>query len=702
MAEQKQQHLLIEGMTCTNCALGVQRIIEKNGGSKPSVNFSAGEADFIASDQQQVKKIINEINKGGFKVLATKNTQKYSTSEKLFVFCLIFSIPLFMHMFVDHDAWINHPFVQIGLTLPVLFSGGIYFIKSGFSSLKTGVPNMDVLVSVGILSAFGYSLWGTATFWGTPEMHNYLFFETVTTITTLVLLGNVIEHRSVRKTTSAISDLQKLQVQQVNKIIDGEIVKTEVELIKVNDTLQINNGDAFPLDGIVTKGEFETDESMLSGESEPVYKTKNSAVLAGTLVINGSGEIKVTAAKGKSTLDHIIQLVKSAQDDQPAIQKLGDRISAVFVPIVIGAAALTFLISYFIGDIGLQKSLMHSIAVLVISCPCAMGLAAPTAIIVGVGKAAKKGILFKGGQSLERIAKTKNIVFDKTGTLTTGKFIINQLLVHDVEENLAKAIILSLCASSSHPISKSLFNVLKNENLETIKKLENITEIKGVGMTGRDEQDSYELVSSRSQEAKTKKQLDSDLVLLKNNQLIAQLWISDEIKPEAKKTIQWLKTQNIHPILLSGDKEKKCTIVAKELAIEEYYFEKKPTEKLDFIDQFNTRGATTMVGDGINDAPALAKSNLGISFGIATDAAINSSDVVLLNNNFSTLKTAIIIGKQSFRTIKQNFFWAFAYNTIAIPIAAFGHLTPIVAALSMAFSDVIVIGNSLLLRIKKR
>ena len=709
MEKQEPKILLVEGMTCTNCALGVQKIIEKNGGKNVHVNFSTGEAKYTIqgkiANKTTDEKIEEGINKGGYKVIHSTSKEKYSTVEKLFAFCLIFTLPLFMHMFASHDSILNNPIFQICLTVPVLLSGGVFFIKSAIGSLKNGVPNMDVLVSVGILSSFFYSAYGVYIYWGAPNLHDYLFFETTATVTTLVLLGNVIEHRSVRATTTAISDLSALQIDTANKVVDGKIVVLKIEEINIGDTLQINDGDSFPLDGVISQGEFEVDESMISGESEPVYKNKGHKVIGSSLVISGTGQMIASSIKGRSTLDQIISMVKDAQESKPEIQKLGDRISAVFVPVVLGISILTFFVSYFGFDSGLQKSIMQSIAVLVISCPCAMGLAAPTAIIVGIGKAAKKGILIKGGQTLEKVAKSKTIVFDKTGTLTTGNFTIDKIELNKKEEDgiaekEVNAIIVSLCAKSSHPISKSLYVQLKGTNDPV--NLTGVREQKGKGLSGKDSNKGvWELYSTKSENTKQGLQMNSDLCLLLNNHIAAQLWISDEIKEGVKDSIDWLKSNGVKPIMLSGDKKSKCETVANNLGIEEFYFEKSPEDKLGMITKLNEVNPTIMVGDGINDAPALAQSNVGISFGAATNSAINSADVVLMNKNFSSITSTVKLSRQTYKTIKQNFFWAFFYNALAIPVAAFGFLKPMVAALSMAFSDVIVVGNSILLKFKK-
>ena len=736
MGHKQTNTLLIEGMTCTSCAAGVQKIIEHNGGKQVRVNFSTGEAKYVSSKRAVHERIAKAVNKGGYHVVTGEEAPNFSRVEKLFAFCLFFTFPLFLHMFAGKNGILNDPIFQISFTLPVLLTGGFYFIKSGFSSIKNGVPNMDVLVSVGVLSSFFYSCYGVLLHWGAPDVHEYLFFETTATVTTLVLLGNVIEHRAVKQTTSAIADLNDLQSQTANKWVEGKVEQVQIKEIKLGDRLQVNEGDVFPVDGVITQGAFEVDQSMISGESEPVFKKVGSSVVGGSLVRSGTGQMIASSVVGASTLDKIISLVKDAQDSKPAIQRLGDKISAVFVPVVLGISVITFFVAFLFFDLGIQKSMMNSIAVLVISCPCAMGLAAPTAIMVGVGKAAKKGILIKGGQTLEKIAKSKTIVFDKTGTLTTGNFEINKLelkpwydlgrepndLAHDhdsllegvrlASKELFQApsqsqaaqqvyqVLLALCSKSSHPISKSLHAQLSvSHNPES---LNHVREIKGKGMRGEDVNGcEWELYSSKSENLKSGLGLKSDLCVLKDKRIIAELWISDEIKEGVKENIQWLKSNGFLPVMLSGDTKTKCTAAAKEVGITECYFEKTPKEKLDVIKKLTQENPTIMVGDGINDAPSLAQAHVGISFGEATSSAISASDVVLMNKDFSSIRSAVSLSKQTYLTIKYNFFWAFAYNMFAIPVAAFGFLKPMISALSMAFSDVLVVGNSLLLKFKK-
>lgn len=698
---EKKHNLNIEGMTCTNCAFSVERIIKKNGGESVNVNFTTGEASF--SGDVNLSQIESSINQGGFKVVEEKNEEKFTKIDKLFGFSALFTLPLLLHMVFDHDSsfgFLHNKWVQMGLTIPVLLSGGIHFIKSGISSLKNGVPNMDVLVSVGALSAFAYSLYGSF-FMPEDVQSNYLFFETTASIITLVLLGNVLEDRAVRKTTSALKDLEQLRPKTARKVIEGvKIVEVDVWDLRLDDFLQINTGDTIPVDGIIVSGELELDESMMTGESQPVFRKTLTNVISGTTVLSGSAMVRVSSIYGYSTIDKIIDLVKNAQKEKPSIQKFGDKISGYFVPIVIAVSILTFLTSFFVFGLDAQKAIMQSIAVLVISCPCAMGLAAPTAIMVGIGKSAANGILIKGGTTLENLAKADLIVFDKTGTLTTGKFILKRINTYKESEEKIKQIVLSLEQNSNHPIAESLVKTLSKQVGPLY--LHDVIEIKGTGIKGTDmEGNTYQLVSNKHAKTITTRELKSDLILFNGTSVVAELWISDEVKEDAEETIYWLKNHGFRTMLLSGDQRKNCEEISRDLYLDDYYYEKSPEEKLTIVKKLIKDHNVIMIGDGVNDAPSLATAHVGVSFGTATDIAVNSSEVVLIDKNLNALKSAILIGRQTYRTIRQNFFWAFIYNILAIPVAAFGYLTPIIAALSMAFSDVIVIGNSLLLKFKK-
>ena len=695
--ETKKLKLEVEGMTCANCAAGIKKHLENKGLQDVNVNFSTGEASWENDKNQDKNDVAKTITSLGYKIKSSSKEEEKGLSkvEKYFYLTLIFTLPLFSHMFFPKGSIIQNPLLQFILCLPVYIIGVSYFGKSAWGSIKTGVPNMDVLIFTGSSAAFFYSIYGWLINYGTPAVHHYLFFETSATIITLVLLGNVLEHKSVKKTTTAIGDLTAIQKVIAKKEIEGKITEVNFEDIRVDDILVINSGDKIPTDGIIISGTSYIDESMITGESFPVNKSVDNQVIGGTIITEGSIKIKATKIGDDTLLSQIIELVKNAQNNKPNIQKLGDQVSAVFVPVVLTISLATFFIGHYFFNIEIQDAFLRSIAVLVISCPCAMGLATPTAVMVGIGRAAKNGILIKGGDTLEKLASIKTIVFDKTGTLTTGKFIVSQFTILDGNENDVKNIIYNIEQHSSHPIAKSLCNAFQ-ENSSPLQ-LTNINEEKGISISAKIDENTYTIGSSKIYA--TPKQ--HDLFVLKNNELIATINISDELKINTDLVISSLHKRGYTTTLLSGDKKEKCNQIASELGIITTYSEQLPQDKITKIEELVSSDKTAMVGDGVNDAPALAKATIGISLGNATQVAIQSADVVLLNNeDLSQLPQTMQIGKHTLLTIKQNLFWAFAYNIVAIPIAVMGLLNPMWGALFMAFSDVIVIGNSIRLRYK--
>ena len=695
--ETKKLKLEVEGMTCANCAAGIKKHLENKGLQDVNVNFSTGEASWENDKNQDKNDVAKTITSLGYKIKSSSKEEEKGLSkvEKYFYFTLIFTLPLFSHMFFPKGSIIQNPLLQFILCLPVYIIGVSYFGKSAWGSIKTGVPNMDVLIFTGSSAAFFYSIYGWLINYGTPAVHHYLFFETSATIITLVLLGNVLEHKSVKKTTTAIGDLTAIQKVIAKKEIEGKITEVNFEDIRVDDILVINSGDKIPTDGIIISGTSYIDESMITGESFPVNKSVDNQVIGGTIITEGSIKIKATKIGDDTLLSQIIELVKNAQNNKPNIQKLGDQVSAVFVPVVLTISLATFIIGHYFFNIEIQDAFLRSIAVLVISCPCAMGLATPTAVMVGIGRAAKNGILIKGGDTLEKLASIKTIVFDKTGTLTTGKFIVSQFTVLDGDEDDVKNIIYNIEQHSSHPIAKSLCNAFQENS--SLLKLSDITEEKGISISANFDDNIYTIGSSKIYSSPEK----YDLFVLKNKELIATLNISDELKTNTDLVISSLHKRGYTTTLLSGDKKEKCNQIASELGIITTYSEQLPQDKIEKIEKLVSSNKTAMVGDGINDAPALAKATIGISLGNATQIAIQSADVVLLNNeDLSQLPQTMQIGKHTLLTIKQNLFWAFAYNIVAIPIAVMGLLNPMWGALFMAFSDVIVIGNSIRLRYK--
>lgn len=704
--------LNVEGMTCVNCAKGISTALQGMKLEGVNVDFATGEVAYEDNHEIEREAIIRKIEKLGYQVVEKKEQEEehkqwLSAIEKRFITSAVFTIPLFFgHILVSlsvlsHDSFIVNPWVQLALCVPVFVLGMAYFGRSAFNSLKSGVPNMDVLITIGSLAAFIYSVAGLFLYSG-HEVHNYLFFETAATIITLVLLGNVLEHRSVQQTTTALKDLMKMKEGTTKKVVEEHghehIIDIKIKSVKEGDILQVNHGDKIPVDGKITKGSVSIDESMLTGESLAVDKGVDDNVVGGTILVNGNLRMIAEKVGEETVLSQIIQMVRQAQHERPEIQKLGDQVSAIFVPVVLGISLLTMLLSYFVFDVSLQNSLMNSIAVLVISCPCAMGLATPTAVMVGIGRAAKSGILIKGGNTLEELAKVEKVVFDKTGTLTTGEFKISKIsTLNGVSENEIVDVLYNAEQHSSHPIAKSIVAELKNR--AGALELE-VNEEKGKGIYAKTKSgDEYAIGSNKVMEGKVQEL--HNLYILKNKELVAYVDLDDEIKPYAKETIELLNSQGRETILLSGDRKERCEELATKLGIKTVYSEQTPEQKLKMIDNLSKQAKVAMVGDGINDAPALAKATVGISMGDATQVAIASAGVVLLSKEgLKQLYQAFAVSKHTLITIKQNLFWAFFYNVIAIPIAAIGLLSPMIAALSMAFSDVVVIGNSIRLKVK--
>lgn len=697
----KDQNELIElnvtGMHCNNCALSVHKLLEKKGLKDIYVDFANEEVKFSDSENATIPEIIKDIEGLGFKVYENEQAPQerfYERVENKFYFSLLFALPLFAHMFLPFH-WLHDPLVQLALCIPVFTLGFLHFGKSAYHSLKNGMPNMDVLVFVGFTSAFIYSLIGTVYQLGP----NYMFYETTAVIITLVFLGNVFEKRSVSQTTTAVRDLLKYQRVKAIRIINGENETIDSRQIASGDILLVNSGDKIPADGDIIWGEGTVNESLITGESVPVEKVKYDAVIGGTILEQGTIKISATKVGKHSVLSQIIEIMKRAHASKPPIQRLGDRVAGIFVPVVISIAVLTFLLSYFVFNLPLGETLMRSIAVLVISCPCAMGLATPTAVMVGLGRAAKQGVLIKGGATVEEMANLKYMVFDKTGTLTTGEFAIRSMENEGLTQEEAASIVVGLEAYSSHPIARSLVNSLQQQ--ASIKYIfTRVEEIKGLGIKAIDQHgNTYEIGSNRLVDQSIGERYD--IFLKRNGIIVSKINIEDQIKPEAAELIKVLKEMNIEPVLLSGDKHEKCDWVAEQLGIGVVHAEKLPQEKLELIDQYKAKGTTAMVGDGINDAPALTTADVGISLGNASQVAIQSAKVILLNNDLKSVITLLRVGKHTLITIKQNLFWAFFYNIFAIPMAAMGYLGPMLAALAMASSDVVVIGNSLRLKIKK-
>jgi P-type Cu+ transporter len=691
----------VEGMSCSACAQTINGFLEKKGMKEVRVSLTAGEAQFQnvpGLPELELKKGIENL---GYHVADEEGNKKYPNKFVRYLFiCVPFTLILQLHMLghVPFLHWLMNPWIQLILCIPVYVTGMNYFGKSAIHSLLQGSTNMNVLIALGATAAFLYSL--TGTLFGLGE--TYLFYETSAAIISLVFFGNYIEERSLQTTQRALTRLVKTQKVTANMIAFDDqhqeiLFPVDSMQLKSGDLLLIRSGDQIPADAKILWGEGQVDEAIVTGESFPVNKKPKDLIIGGSILISGSFKAQVTASAKDSVLSNMINLVKRAQSDKPKIQLLADRISAVFVPVVIGIALITFLVNYMVHH-NLSSSVMRSIAVLVIACPCAMGLATPAAIAVGLGRAAWNGILFRKSDSLELFKKIRQVVFDKTGTLTTGSFSIKEFEILDpsLDEKEFRQIIFSLEKYSSHPIARSVTVAWKVQPELRWNKVE---EIKGYGIQATSLQGDVYKAGSGAFIGNVFE--DHTIWLMKNNRVAGWLDMQDEIRPEAPEVIAYFKKRKIRTILLSGDLKQKSNEVATMLGIDEVIAEQTPLQKLQQLERLNDLSPTVMVGDGMNDAPALSRASIGISMSDASQIAVQTADVVLMNSGLKKLPLAMQLGVQTFLTIRQNLFWAFFYNILAIPVAAFGLLTPSVAAAAMAFSDVILLINSSRLFVKK-
>ena len=700
-------------MTCANCALAVNKYLKKQGAENISVNVINGDVSFVLNDNNP-EQIAEGIESLGYKVVAAPGHHGHDhshafgagmlgTNLRRFLFCLPFTALLLLHMFpAVHNStafgWIMNPWVQLALTIPPFLVGMIYFGRSAVNSIRNRMPNMNVLITTGAAAAFIYSLIGTLGNMGS----DYLFYETAATIITLVFLGNYLEDASIASTQKALKALVKSQKVMANMIaFDGDhkehIFPIENTQLKVGDLILINTGEQVPVDCKILWGDVLVNEAIITGESIPVSKGKKAQLIGGSIVEQGTAKAQVTAVGSDTVLANILQLVQQAQGEKPPVQQLADRISAIFVPAVLLIALVTLAANWiFLNEF--TPALMRSIAVLVIACPCAMGLATPAAIAVGLGRAARNGILFRNAKSLEIFRNIRQVVFDKTGTLTTGSFRIAEYRALGIHDDQFKSIVFSLEKHSAHPLAKSIVRAWSGSREIRWKQVE---ETKGKGVFAVDTEGNHYSAGSYAIAASVTSDDSHNVYVLQNNQLVGWIDLQDELRPESKAVVQYLHAKGINTILLSGDRYEKTKQLADSLGIREVIAGQTPEQKLEKIAALSAESPTVMVGDGINDAPALAKATVGISMSEASQVAVQSAQVVLMNQGLARLPMALGLGRHTYLTIKQNLFWAFLYNIIAIPVAAFGFLTPMFGALVMGLSDVVLAANSVRLFVKK-
>jgi P-type Cu+ transporter len=734
----RQKTVGIEGMTCASCVARVEKTLRSiEGVVDASVNLATEEAVIrYSSDFLTDGEIEKAVGKAGYSVSRIETSEdreeyrarEYRLLKIKFIASLFLTIPItaiemgmmwqqtpFLHS-VPHQTW---NYILFILTAPVLFWGGSRFFTGFWTTLKHFTADMNTLVAIGTSAAFFYSSVATfapGVFFAADEIP-HVYYDTAAVIITLILLGRLLESRAKNRTSEAIKKLLGLAPKTARVIRDEGELDIPLRDVRVDDLLLVRPGERLPVDGIIYKGTPTVDESMITGEPIPVEKKPGDRVVGGTILINGSLTYKATRVGEKTVLAQIIALVRNAQASKAPIQRLVDRIAAVFVPTVIGIAILAFSGWYFLGtaEPRFTIALLNFVAVLIIACPCALGLATPTAIMVGTGKGAETGILIKSSESLEKAREITTVIFDKTGTLTEGKPVVTDFITvtDTIEPDKLMQYIGSLEHKSEHPLAQAIVRYLGEREIEP-GDTDHFKTHTGMGIEGSinghtlvigngsfvhskgidiDRSRIDSLVRQFQDETKTVVYVSVD------NEISALIGIADVIKKGAQNALKALKEEGLDIIMLTGDNRRTAAAIAREAGIESFRAEILPEGKASVVEEYQRMGkVVAMVGDGINDAPALARADLGISIGTGTDIAIEASDITLMRGNLTDVVNAIRLSRKTFKTIKQNLFWAFIYNAIGIPMAAFGLLNPMFAAFAMAFSSVSVVTNSLRLK----
>ncbi|MCI0763999.1 heavy metal translocating P-type ATPase [Bacillus sp. TL12] len=717
----------IEGMTCAACATRIEKVLNKmEGVSSATVNLATNSAVVEYNEGLlSTENILEKIKKIGYKgQIRSEDIDRSERKEEVIkekkrqlIISIILSLPLLYtmvgHMPFDTGLPMPHilmnPWFQLLLATPVQFYIGGHFYVGAYRALRNKSANMDVLVALGTSAAYFYSLYEALKTLSNSAYVPDLYFETSAVLITLILVGKYFETLAKGRTTEAISKLLSLQAKDALVVREGQEIRVPLEEVVIGDTIIVKPGEKIPVDGMVTSGISSVDESMITGESIPVDKKERDAVIGAT--INANGVLTIRAEKvGKDTaLAGIIKIVEEAQGSKAPIQRLADVISGIFVPIVVAIALVAFIVWYFFiipGD--LPKALEVGIAILVIACPCALGLATPTSIMVGTGKGAEKGILFKGGEFLEGTHKINAVLLDKTGTVTKGKPEVTDVL--EFEQGMLDYAI-SAESASEHPLAHAIVEYGKKNEIK-LKDLKQFSAIPGHGIEANIE-DKKILVGTRklmneqsveiSQHEEVMKELEyqgkTAMLVAIDGKLAGIIAVADTVKESSKYAIQTLKEIGIEVYMVTGDNKRTAEAIAKLVDVDHVYAEVLPEDKANIVDDLQKQGKrVAMVGDGINDAPALAKADIGMAIGTGADVAIEAADVTLVGGDLSHISKAIELSRKTMKNIRQNLFWALFYNAIGIPVAAAGLLEPWVAGAAMAFSSVSVVTNALRLK----
>ena len=725
----------VTGMTCASCAASVESVLKHTEGVfDASVNFANSSVLVEYDKELSPNQLQNALREVGYDIIIDAEDpsevqqelqqKHYQDIKNRTIWSAILTLPIFV-LGMFYMQWEPSKWISLVLAFPILFWFGRSFFINAFKQAKHGKANMDTLVALSTGIAFIFSVFNTffPEFWLSRGIEPHVYYEAATVIITFISLGKLLEEKAKSNTSSAIKKLMGLQPKTLKIIENGEEKEVPISSVQVGQTILVRPGEKIPVDGEVSKGSSYVDESMITGEPVPVQKSQGEKVFAGT--VNQKGSFQFTAEKvgGETLLSQIIKMVQQAQGSKAPVQKLVDKIAGIFVPVVLGISIVTFIVWMSVGgDNAFSQALLTSVAVLVIACPCALGLATPTAIMVGIGKGAENNILIKDAESLELGHKVNAVILDKTGTITEGKPLVADILWKDKLQNQKeyKEILLAIEAQSEHPLAEAVVNHLKEENIEQaeITSFESIT---GKGVKAQSEKGSKYYVGNHKLMVEKDIQIDATLMqtaesleekaktvifFANEHQVLAILAIADKIKETSKKAIAKLQERGIEVYMLTGDNNKTASAVAHQVGITNYQGEVMPSDKAAFVEKLQADGKiVAMVGDGINDSHALAQANVSIAMGKGSDIAMDVAKMTLITSDLQSIPKALELSKRTVLGIRQNLFWAFIYNIIGIPIAA-GVLYPVngflldpmIAGAAMAFSSVSVVANSLRLK----
>lgn len=725
----EKAELDVFGMTCAACSTRIEKVLNKmNGIKQATVNLATETAmiEYYPSIANSAE-IIERIQKLGYDAkdkIQRKTKEQYKEEQlkdkkRKFWMSVAFSIPL-LYTMLAHIPWdiglpmphfLMNPWFQLIVATPVQFYIGGQFYDGAYKALRNKSTNMDVLVALGTSAAYFYSLSEGIKTLRNPAYMPHLYFETSAVLITLILLGKLFETMAKGRTTAAITKLLNLQAKEAIVVKDGKEVKIPIEEVKVGDQVIVKPGEKIPVDGVVTLGQSSADESMITGESIPVEKSHGDAVIGSAINKNGTLTIKATKVGKDTALAGIIKIVEEAQGSKAPIQRIADTISGYFVPVVVSIALITFLVWYFLVKPGdFPASLETAIAVLVIACPCSLGLATPTSIMVGTGKGAEMGILFKGGEHLETAHKIDAIVLDKTGTITKGQPVVTDFIAYEEEKKVLQYLV-SAEKSSEHPLAEAIVKYGKEKRSSTLP-VKRFTAFPGYGIEAKIGNDVINIGTRKLMDFKKISYRDVEQDLLRfenegktamyiaiNSSIVGLVAVADTVKETAKSAVKELQQLGIEVYMLTGDNERTAAAIATQVGISNVIAEVLPEEKANHVKELQLKGLkVAMVGDGINDAPALAIADIGIAIGTGTDVAIEAADLTILGGELTLIPKSIALSKKTMHNIHQNLFWALIYNSAGIPIAALGLLAPWVAGAAMAFSSVSVVTNSLRLK----